>query len=182
MHHGHHREATQPTDAPAVLLLDGGTDASATATLMRELAVRGRSVEIARDEVAVMRHLIRRPFDLLILVMPTSTTAQHQLLTAIDHLDTPPAIVGWDPVHSRLHDIDNGRTTHATTHLTGPDPIPRHGGSTSSNVSPVSPDGPDADPWLSGDPDPWPQDEWAAETLTAAELDALLGEMEPSGS
>lgn len=144
------------TDASAgagiVLILDGerGSDAS---LLMSRLAARRRAVEIVRDEVSAMRRLIGGRVDLLILVTPTSDAAASDLREAVNGLDHPPIVAAWDARHQTLRSADES-AEHAS---------------------------PNVEPSVTEDPiDAWSDWDASPEVLSAAELDALLGGMEPS--
>ncbi|MEM6756664.1 MAG: hypothetical protein AAF586_05810 [Planctomycetota bacterium] len=152
-HTEHGTQIDASPDAGVVMILDSerGPDAS---LLMSHLAARQRPVEVVRDEVSAMRRLIRGGVDLMVIMVPTSQAASNDLQEAVSSVDHPPAIAGWDPQRRALRSLTQSAPSP-------PIAMPTPAATVAAG-----------DAW--GDWDATP------EVLSSAELDALLGGMEPS--
>jgi hypothetical protein len=159
-------EPRPSTPTCRIVVLNAG-EPSTLSPLIREIAVRGAAYEIVHDEVGVMHCLLRGRWDLVILAEPTSAHASRELIDALDQLQPPPRVAGWDRDRARLTPLtlaSPGPADHALPDDDRPDPRSQAG-------PPASPDGPTAARSTM-------DDDWAADTLTTAELSVLLGEAE----
>lgn len=151
MHAEHNPVMHARADESVVVILDRDRG-EATSLLMSHLAARERRVEVARDEVSAMRRLIRGGVSLLIFVTPTSPSAASDLREAAGETAHPPTVVGWDASERALRSFDD-------------------------LVQSSEPAGVANAIDLSG---PVDTSDGSLEALSQAELDALLGGLEPT--
>jgi len=165
--HGVSHAAGERSHREVVLLASEST--ADVSRLMSQLAVRGRRVEVVKDEVAAVRRTLGHSVELLILVQPTSDAARHQLAEAMTLHRPDLTLVNWDAASQQLTPI--GLSPSSAEPLSAIEDDPIDDLLTNANP-PASPDSPDYPIWADDD---------YAEPLTTAELDALLGHAEPTG-